>query len=363
MEEFTVKHVEEVEEKGVQQVEQELLEKHNKELENQNDGVKDQIKKETEPQGDLKINEENIISYIKEKYDKDISSVNELLTQQKNEELPEDVATFLKYKKETGRGLNDFISLNKNYDEVPEDQLLAEYYLDTEPHLNEDDVKFKINHKFSYDEDGDEDWEKKSKQIAKKEELANARKYFNDQKSQYQTPVESTEPWVSEEDKKSYENYKNKSQEDESYLEDSKKKSEFFSEKTNELFNDSFEGFKFNVNDSEYVYKPAEASKLKETQSDINNFIGMHLNEDGYVSDAESYHKSLAVAMNPEAFAKYFYEQGKSDAVTDDAKKAKNIDMGGVRSAPETVSSGGMKITAVNASHGNGLKIRSKKNN
>ncbi len=361
MEGFTVKHVQEVEEKGVQQIEQELLDKHNKELENQNNEVQDQLKKETEPQEDLKIGEENIISYIKERYDKDIASVDELFSQkEQNEELPEDVARFLKYKKETGRGLNDFMSLNKNYDEVPEDQLLAEYYLDTNPHLDKDDVDFKLKNNFETDEYSEES-EIKSKQIAKKEELAKARKYFNDQKSQYQTPVESTEPWVSEEDKKNYEAYKNKSQEDESYLEDSKKKSAFFSEKTNELFNDSFEGFKFNVNDNEYVYKPAEASKLKETQSDINNFIGMHLNEDGYVADAESYHKSLAVAMNPESFAKYFYEQGKADAVTDDAKKSKNIDMGNVRSAPETVSSGGMKITAVDSSHGNGLKIRSNK--
>jgi hypothetical protein len=361
MEGFTVKHVQEVEEKGVQQVEQELLDKHNKDLENQNNEVQDELKKESEPQEDLKIGEENIISYIKERYDKDITSVDELFSQkEQNEELPEDVATFLKYKKETGRGLNDFMSLNKNYDEVPEDQLLAEYYLDKNPHLDKDDVDFKLKDSFGTDEYSEES-DVKSKQIAKKEELAKARKYFNDQKSQYQTPVESTEPWVSEEDKKNYEAYKNKSQEDESYLEDSKKKSAFFSEKTNELFNDSFEGFKFNVNDNEYVYKPAEASKLKETQSDINNFIGMHLNEDGYVADAESYHKSLAVAMNPESFAKYFYEQGKADAVTDDAKKSKNIDMGNVRSAPETVSTGGMKITSVDSSHGNGLKIRSKK--
>ncbi len=362
MAEFKVKHVEEVEEKGVQQIEQELLDKHNKEVEEQNTQTQEDLQNEGKPEGDLEIGEENIISYIKERYDKDITSVDELFSQkEQNEELPEDVATFLKYKKETGRGLTDFMSLNKNYDEVPDDQLLAEYYLDTEPHLNDEDVKFKINHNFSYDEDGDEEWEKRNKQIAKKEELAKARKYFNDQKSQYQTPVESTGPWVSEEDRKNYEAYKTKSQEDENSLELGKKKSAFFSEKTNELFNDSFEGFKFNVNDNEYVYKPAEASKLKETQSDINNFIGMHLNEDGYVADAESYHKSLAVAMNPEAFAKYFYEQGKADAVTEDAKKSKNIDMGKVRSAPETVSSGGMKITAVDSSHGNGLKIRSKK--
>ena len=127
--------------------------------------------------------------------------MDELFSQkEQNEELPEDVATFLKYKKETGRGLNDFMSLNKNYDEVPEDQLLAEYYLDKNPHLDKDDVDFKLKDSFGTDEYSEES-DVKSKQIAKKEELAKARKYFNDQKSQYQTPVESTEPWVSEDKK------------------------------------------------------------------------------------------------------------------------------------------------------------------
>jgi hypothetical protein len=37
------------------------------------------------------------------------------------------------------------------------------------------------------------------------------------------------------------------------------------------------------------------------------------LNEDGLIEDAVGYHKALAVAMNPEKFAKFFYEQGKAE--------------------------------------------------
>jgi len=363
MEEIKVKAVEAVEEKGVQQVEQELLDKYNEsqsEKTEQTENNTEEVSSEPQEEG---VNDTNVLSYIKNKYDKDISSIDELFAQKEvSGDLPEDVAAFYEYKKETGRGINDFVKLNTNYDDADPDTLLAEYYLATKPHLDNEDVQFEIEHKFSYDEDGDEDWEKKEKKIAKKEELAKAREYFEDQKSKYKAPVESTGPWSSDEDKKNYESYKKYNQDQESMKQESQKRSEFFTQKTDELFNEKFEGFKFNVNDNEYVYKPTDAEKLKETQSDINNFIGMHLNEDGYVKDVNEYHKSLAVAMNPQAFAKYFYEQGKSDAVTDSAKKAKNIDMG-IRTAPESRTTGGMKIQAVPTTHGNGLKIRSKKNN
>jgi len=65
--------------------------------------------------------------------------------------------------------------------------------------------------------------------------------------------------------------------------------------------------------------------------------------------------------MNPEAFAKYFYEQGQSDAIGDVTRESKNVDMP-VRKASESVSKGGYKVTAVSEERGSGkLRIRSKK--
>ena len=64
--------------------------------------------------------------------------------------------------------------------------------------------------------------------------------------------------------------------------------------------------------------------------------------------------------MNPEGFAKFFYEQGKSDAIGDVTRESKNVDMP-VRRSPESINKGGMKVTSLETNHGSGLKIRSRK--
>jgi len=69
------------------------------------------------------------------------------------------------------------------------------------------------------------------------------------------------------------------------------------------------------------------AEETKETQSDINNFVKKFLNENNEMSDAKGYHKSLFTAMNPDAIAKHFYDQGKADAIKDSVAKAKNVSM------------------------------------
>ena len=45
------------------------------------------------------------------------------------------------------------------------------------------------------------------------------------------------------------------------------------------------------------------------------------------LTDAKGYHKSLYTAMNADAVANHFYEQGKADAMKDSIAKAKNVNM------------------------------------
>ena len=49
-----------------------------------------------------------------------------------SEELPEDVAAYFKYKKDTGRGIEDYVKLQQDFTSMEDDKLLAEYYLTTE---------------------------------------------------------------------------------------------------------------------------------------------------------------------------------------------------------------------------------------
>lgn len=309
------------------------------------------------------LSEEEVLSFIGNRYGEEVSSLDDLTSKRKdNPDLPEEVVNYLNYKKETGRGLDDYIRLTKDVDNMNEDQLLFEFWKQQKPHLDSDDVDFELSERFSYDEDADDASDVRKRKIAKKEELAKAKEYFNKLKETYKTKVESTKDFIPAEELEDFNAYKNNKTESKQSQTEQTKRSEYFNNKTNELFNEKFEGFEFQLNDKSLKYKPADSSKLKESQSDLNNFITKHLNEDGYLKDAASYHKSLSLAMQPDSFAKFFYEQGKSDAVNDITKESKNIDMNGVRNATQSMSSGGFKVSAVSSSSGSGLRIKSNKN-
>ena len=80
---FTVKVVEGVEEKSTQEIEQQLLDKHAAE---QGDVVQEEVAKVEEPAEEIQevkkeIEDTDVLDYIKSRYDKDISSVDDLFTQ------------------------------------------------------------------------------------------------------------------------------------------------------------------------------------------------------------------------------------------------------------------------------------------
>ena len=382
MSELKVKEVSNVPEKSKAEIEQELLQKHEEQFEDsapkeETTVIAEEEIKTEEPQEEVKseekieeevvkedyqIGDKDVLSFIKNRYNKEINSLDDLFEQKEsNEELPADVSAYLKFKKETGRGFQDFVNLNKDYDSMDNDQLLAEYWSQSKPHLDAEDIQFELDNRFGYDEDLADDKEKRQINIAKKEELVKAKKYLNNQKEQYGVPLESSSSFVSQDEQSDYEAYKKYVQESNSMQEQNVKRQEYFTKKTNELFSTDFKGFGFKVGEKEMVFNPGNVDKMKTTQSDITNFINSHVNEDGFIKDAAAYHKSLAVAMNSESFAKFFYEQGKADAVSDITKESKNVDMP-VRKAPESISKGGFSVTAIGNDHGSGLRIRSKKN-
>jgi hypothetical protein len=118
-------------------------------------------------------------------------------------------------------------------------------------------------------------------------------------------------------------------------------------DKTNNVFNDEFKGFEYKVGDKVYRYNVNNAEEIKNSQTDINNFVGKFLNENNEMSDAEGYHKSLYTAMNADSIANHFYEQGKADALRDSVANAKNVSMDPRQSHGENVEAGGMKFRAL----------------
>ena len=359
--EIKVRALDVIEPKGVREVENELIEKHEELLANDGDNFASGNVAEEQHDNEFNFKDEDVLSYIGKRYNKQINSLDDLVAERKNsEQLPEDVAAYLEYKKETGRGFEDFLQLKKDFDSMNPEQLVKEYLASTQEGLDSEDIEA-LMEEYSYDEDLDDESTIKKTKIARKKIIAEAKKYFNNQKEKYKFPLESSTGFVSDEEKSMYESYKQYVQEAKTIEEETNRKRRWFDQKTDEVFSKDFKGFEFNVNDKRISFTPGDANELKKIQATPQNFINKFLDESGMIKDAAGYHRSLAVAMNPEKFAKFFYEQGLSDATDDVTRKIKNINMT-ERRAPEIGKpTGGMQVKAVNPDSGRNLRIRSAK--
>jgi len=375
--EIKVKDLGLVEEKSTAEIEEQLLKKHEEKFEDQpvkeDAPEKVEVKEETpaveleksEPAVEdktpsLELNDDNVLSYIKDRYNKDIKSVDELFAEKEaNEPLPEDVSKYLEYKKETGRGIKDFYNLQRDYDSMDDNSVLASYYSATEEGLDAIDIQDIIEDKFDFDEEVDDPKDIKKIKLAKKRELAKAKKFLNEQKDKYKVPLESSGDGLSADQKENLNAYQSYLDESKSIKEQNDKRYDYFLNKTNEVFNNEFKGFDFKVGENNFTYKPGTAEEIKNVQKDIGNFINKYMDDKGLIADAQGYHKALSVAMNPEKFAQFFYEQGVSSAVDNVTRKSKNINME-MRQAPQAVTKNGMKIRPVGkVDSGRGLRIRS----
>ena len=269
--------------------------------------------------------------------------------------LPENVEKLVQFMEETGGTVEDYVNLNRDISKMDSTTLLREYYKNTKPHLDVDDVDFLFNKNFAYDEDADDPSEIKAKQLAFKEELYNAQNYFNNSREKYYADLklrkqESVAPEYAE----AMEYYNNSKQQSEEYNNLQKE----FIEKTNKVFNDNFKGFDFKVGENKYRFKVDNTEKVKQYQSDISNFINEFLGDDGSVADAAGYHRALFAAKNADKIANHFYEQGRADAVKEAAKQAKNINMD-PRSDNSTIKTEyGDKIRVVSGNSSDRLRIK-----
>lgn len=256
--------------------------------------------------------------------------------------IPDNVQKLLDFMDETGGDLQDYVNLNRNIKDLDNQEALLEYYKRTKPHLNSEEINFLMEDNFSFDEDVDDEKDIKRKKLALKEQVAEAKTYLDGQKSKYYEEIKAGSKLTSEQQKAIdfFNRYNKESEQAQKVAQQQKSR---FNKKTEQVFNDKFKGFEYNVGDKKFRYNVKDAGQVKETQSDINNFVKKFLNEDNTMSDAKGYHKSLYTAMNADAVAQHFYEQGKADALKDSVAKAKNINTT-ARSSHGEAQTGGMKV-------------------
>jgi hypothetical protein len=269
--------------------------------------------------------------------------------------LPENVEKLVKFMEETGGTVEDYVRLNADYSNIDDNVLIREYYKQTKPHLDIEEVNFLLEDNFSFDEDMDEERDIKKKKLAFKEEIAKARKFLEDTKSKYYDEIK-LRPGVTQDQQKATDFF-NRYNEEQKMVQDQHKR---FQSNTKNFFNQEFKGFDFNIGEKKFRYGVSDTNGVANTQSDLTNFVGKFLNEKGEVKDYAGYHKAIYAAENADTIANHFYEQGKADAVKDVMAKSKNVS-----NEPRVTSTGdvfinGLRVKAISGVDSSKLKLKIK---
>ena len=273
-----------------------------------------------------------------------------------NIQLPENIEKLVSFMEDTGGTIEDYTRLNADYDSVSEDLLLREYYKQTKPHLDREEVEFVLEDKFLFDEEEETEREVKKKKLAYKEEIAKAKNFLEETKKKYYEEIK-LRPGTTQDQQKATDFFNRYNKEQEV----AKQSHESFKDQTKEYFADDFKGFDFKVGDKKFRYGVKDPSEVAEAQSDLTTFVKKFLNEDGTVRDQGAYHKAIYGARNIDTIASHFYEQGKSDAVKDITAKSKNISAEARNEVPGDIFIGGLKVRAISGDTSSKLKIKHKK--
>ena len=275
-------------------------------------------------------------------------------------ELPENIQKVVDFMNETGGSLEDYVKLNQDYSKLNEAQLLREYYETTRPHLDKEEIDFLMEDNFSYDEELDEERDIRKKKIAYKEELQKAKTHLDGLKSKYYEEIKAGSK-LNPEQQKAVEFFNRYNKESEENSKIAEKHKQTFLQKTNNVFSEDFKGFDYQVGEKKFRFKVKDVNEVKNSQSDINNFVKKFLNDKNEMSDAAGYHKSLFTAMNPDTVAKHFYEQGKADAMKESMARTKNVNMDARGVHEKVTTSNGWTVKAVDGQSVPQFKVKLKK--
>jgi hypothetical protein len=336
----------------------EPVEEIKQEKEEEKEAVEEVVEEQQEEQPVLEeITEEE----VQEQTEQLTEEVEEAVAEAKQTgiELPENIQKAVDFMNDTGGSLEDYVRLNQDFSSFNDNQLLREYYSQTKPHLSNDEIDFLIEDSFSYDEEEDTEREIKRKKLALKEQVASAKSHLDGQKSKYYEEIKAGSRLAPEQQKAIdfFNRYNKESEQNNKVLQTQKS---IFNKKTEQVFSNEFKGFEYKVGDKKYRFNVKDVDSVKNSQSDINNFVKKFLNDKNEMNDAKGYHKSLFTAMNPDIVANHFYEQGKADAIKNSMARSKNIDME-PRKGHENVIKTGFSVRAIPGESASDFKIKLRK--
>ena len=121
------------------------------------DGVEnaDTTQEQEEVQPEVQAQETTVLEEITEEEVEEVEEkVEEAIAEAEatGKPLPENIQKLMDFMKDTGGDLSDYVKLNQDYSKLDDTSLLQEYYKQTKPHLDQEEINFLMEDTFSYDE-------------------------------------------------------------------------------------------------------------------------------------------------------------------------------------------------------------------
>jgi hypothetical protein len=292
--------------------------------------AEEEIKKDdviVEEKTSTNIDDESVIKYLKEK-GFEAKSLDDLKPKEIAKLDPE-TEKYLEYKKETGRGYNDFLETQKDWSAEPKENILLQNLRLENPTLTDRQIERLYEKEYVTSEFADDD-EITDKEINIERDYQKGLALLESQKEKYKS-VKGLDESIPEDFLKAKEfadSFLKQQEENKIAFEQTAKD---FQAKTDEVFSANFEGFKVKVGEEEFSIKPENVQETKSTLSDLNNFDKKFFDESGKLKDPQGYYKALHFAMNPETVAEHFIKIGMAKQLEIEDKESKNIKVDGVR--------------------------------
>jgi len=276
------------------------------------------------------ITEEIILASLKEK-GIEVNSIDELKPKEK-EALDPETEAYLKFRKETGgRSYNDFLETQKEWDKEPQENVLRHILKSKNPNLDEEEINFLFKKKYSYDSEYDDEDVVMEKKINLKTDYREGLDLLEKQKEQYKV-VRGSDEFVPEEFRQAkalVDNWQIQQKESEIAMQQARAD---FEAKTNEVFTENFEGFKYKVGNEEFTVKPEDVNQAKSVLSDASNFDKMFFDENTrQLKDPNGYYKALYAGMYGDKLFEHAFHLGKVAQAEEDEKSSKNVQVEGVK--------------------------------
>lgn len=287
----------------------------------------------------VELDDELAIEHLAKVKGMTVDEFKDSLTPKEQKKYAPEIEGFQKFYEETGnKNFNDFLETQKDWNTENPEITLRESLRLKNPHLEKDELDFLYEEKYSIEElDEDDDAKEiKRRSINKKNDLIDAVKFFDERKEKFKG-VGGSDEYIPIEYREAKKHYDSLPQQEEEFNKQLKEVREDNKYKANLVFDENFEGFKYDVTNEDKTidkisYKPENISEAKNWHSDLKNLNDLFFDESGKITNAKEFFAVSEIArIGVQKYTEQIARTAQANLIERQDKISKNIQPDNIR--------------------------------